>query len=126
MPHKKAHATLAGADAFVITKQSKNKEAAWKFLEFMVSPEAMVKHCEVSGFLPVRKSLGEHPLFKNPIKQGFIKQLDTGVYFTYKHPQGSEVTRMVRAAVQEAMEGTKTVQQAMNDAQKQLEQLMKP
>ncbi|NLG80309.1 MAG: ABC transporter substrate-binding protein [Firmicutes bacterium] len=126
MPHNKAHATFAGADAFVITKHSKNKEAAWKFLEFMVSPEAMAKYCEASGFLPVRKSLGEHPIFKDPIKQGFIKQLEAGVYFTYKHPQGSQVTDIIRAAVQEAMEGTKTVQQAMNDAQKQLQQIMKP
>jgi ABC-type glycerol-3-phosphate transport system substrate-binding protein len=48
-----------------------------------------------------------------------------GGFFYFKHPRASEMTPLIRAEVQAAMEGTKTVPQAMNDLQKQLEGVLR-
>ncbi len=43
-----------------------------------------------------------------------------GGFFYFKHPKASSMTPVIRAEVQQAMEGTKSVQAAMNDMQKRL------
>lgn len=125
LPHKKGHAAYAGADVLVMSKQSKNKEAAWKFIEFFLSPKWMAEYCKLSGFSPARKSLVGHEYFKDPIKQAFAKQLEVGGYFYFKHPKASSFSSAIRAEVQEAMEGKKTVKQAMDDLQKKLDEILK-
>jgi multiple sugar transport system substrate-binding protein len=125
LPHKKGHAAYAGTDVLVMSKQSKNKEAAWKFIEFFLSPKCMAEYCKLTGFSPARKSLAEHGYFKDPIRQAFAKQLEVGGYFYFKHPKASSFSSAIRAEVQEAMEGKKTVKQAMDDLQKKLEEILK-
>ena len=125
LPHRKCHAAYAGTDVVVMSKQSKNKEAAWRFIEFLLSPKWMAEYCKLSGFSPARKSLAGHPYFKDPLKQVFAKQLEIGGYFYFKHPKASSFSTLIRAEVQEAMEGKKTVKRAMDDLQKKLEEVLK-
>ena len=125
LPHRKRQAAFAGTDVVVMSKQSKNKEAAWKFIEFFLSPKWMAEYCKLSGFSPARKSLAGHEYFKDPIRQAFAKQLEVGGYFYFKHPKASSFSSAIRAEVQEAMEGKKTVKQAMDDLQKKLEEVLK-
>ncbi|MCR4425574.1 MAG: ABC transporter substrate-binding protein [Firmicutes bacterium] len=122
LPHRKQHAAFAGTDVIGLSSKSKNKDAAWKFIDFMVSPESMAQYCLVSGFSPARRSLADHPGFQTPLRQAFIKQLEIGGYFYFRTPKSSAISRIVRTETQEALEGKKTVQQAMNDAQKQLQE----
>ena len=51
--------------------------------------------------------------------------MEIGGFFYFKHPKASSMTPVIRAEVQQAMEGTKSVQAAMNDMQKALEDLLK-
>ncbi len=51
-----------------IGKHSKNKEAAWKFLEYMASTEAQVNLAQ-GGEAPSRKSTFRHPWFSTPEAQ---------------------------------------------------------
>lgn len=125
LPHRKFHATYVGTDVVVMSKQSKNKEAAWKFMEFLLSPKWMAEYCKLSGFTPARKSIAGQEYFKDPIKQAFAKQLELGGYFYFKNPKAASFSNAIRAEVQEAMEGKKTVKQAMGDLQKELEELLK-
>lgn len=125
LPHNKAHAAFGGTDVIVISKQSKNKEAAWKFLECMVSPKAMAAYCKAIGFSPARKSLASHPDLNDPIRTAFAKQMELGGYFYFKHRKAGGMSPLIRAEVQQAMEGTKTVEAAMNSLQKSLEDLFR-
>lgn len=125
LPHRNGHAAYAGTDVVVMSRQSKNKEAVWKFMEFFLSPKWMAEYCKLSGFSPARKSLAGHEYFKDPIRQAFAKQLEVGGYFYFKHPKASSFSSAIRAEVQEAMEGKKTAKQAMDDLQKKLEEVLK-
>lgn len=49
-----------------ISKDSKNPEAAWEFLEYMISPEAEEINARVGGEAPTRASTYEAAWFKTP------------------------------------------------------------
>ncbi|HET7712751.1 MAG TPA: sugar ABC transporter substrate-binding protein, partial [Thermoanaerobaculia bacterium] len=48
--------SLAGGSSLVLFKQSKQKEAAWKLIEYLSEPAQQVRVYEKSGDLPPRKS----------------------------------------------------------------------
>lgn len=52
--------------SLVIGKDSKNKELAWKFVDFMTSPETQVITARMTGELPTRKSPYQDPFFNEP------------------------------------------------------------
>lgn len=126
LPHRKEHAAFAGVDMVVMTKQAKNKEAAWRFIAHFLSTESMLAYCEDVGFMPVRKSVAADPFFtEDPIKKVYAEQMQVGGFLYFSHPRASEMSSAIKAEVQMAMEGTKTVQKAMNDLQKQLEGVLR-
>jgi multiple sugar transport system substrate-binding protein len=44
------------ADLFTMPKNTKNKDAAWEVMKWLVSPEQIVEVCKVYGCLPARQS----------------------------------------------------------------------
>jgi len=113
LPHKVRHASFCGADVVAISATSKNKEAAWLFMEHLLSPSAMADYCLLSGFTPVRASVSEYEEFQHPLRAPFLEQAQLGSMFYYSTPSASAFTRIIRPHVQEVMEGQKTVEQAM-------------
>lgn len=62
---KPSSANLAGAWTLVMGK-TKNRDAAWRFLDFMQSKEAEMIDVEVGGNTPTKKSTLTDPWFKTP------------------------------------------------------------
>ncbi len=68
--------SLAGGASLVIFERSKNKEAAWKFVEFMSRPEQQVRFYEITGNLPPRYTAWEDSvLARNVYARAFYEQL---------------------------------------------------
>lgn len=58
-------ATGTGSWAWVITKNSKHTEVAWKFLEYLLSPDQIIRMTDINGAVPARKSaLATSDLYK--------------------------------------------------------------
>ncbi|MDO5295656.1 MAG: ABC transporter substrate-binding protein [bacterium] len=51
------------------TADQGRQKAAWKFIRFMTSPEITTEFATATGYLPVRKSAVNGPVYKNYIKQ---------------------------------------------------------
>lgn len=49
-----------------IPKASKNRDAAWKFIQHWTSSEMQLHQAETAGYLPVRRSVANAPAFKDP------------------------------------------------------------
>jgi multiple sugar transport system substrate-binding protein len=47
------------ADLFTMTKNARNKDAAWEVMKWLVAPEQIVDVCKIYGCLPARKSAEE-------------------------------------------------------------------
>ncbi len=57
-PKKKTRTSFVGGCNLVVFKDSRNKDAAWRFVEFMSDPRTQLEWFRVSGCLPAVKSRG--------------------------------------------------------------------
>ena len=86
LPQDKQCATTIAGDTLVVFEQSKNKDAAWKWIEFLSAPQNMARWnlgtaAEPGSLLPPRRSLLEDPraFENNPTLEGFAQMMECGV-----------------------------------------------
>ena len=99
LPRDAQCATTTAGDSLVIFNQSKNKDAAWKWIEFLSAPQNMAlwnvgTKRNPSTLLPPRKSLLEDPqvFANNPLLKGFAQQMECGVSDpAYDDPNWGEI-----------------------------------
>jgi multiple sugar transport system substrate-binding protein len=112
--------TIAG-DNITLLEQSKNKDAAWTWLEFLSQPESM-KRWSVddphSTIMPTRTSLLESPELaeKKPILKGFIKAMDCGVTSLINNPKWPKVEEILSEQLGKAMYGQQSGADAVDAA----------
>ena len=108
--------TLTLPEAFAIPKTSKNKEAAWKFIEFIISKEKDKERAMEIGSLPLFKDLyNDEELLK---LYPYWKQFGAQSTVARALPQVEWYDELVQQAivsVQEALLGSKTVQEAADE-----------
>ena len=76
VPKGTASATYAVTDSVVMFANSKVKPAAWKFLDFLFTPEPRVEFTKGEGFLPTTQAEAQDPYFTgNERLQTFVKLL---------------------------------------------------
>jgi multiple sugar transport system substrate-binding protein len=77
MPAKETGTSWVGGGELVVFKQSKNRETAWKFVEYLTQPEVQAKFYELSADLPANQQAWELPqLSEDPKVQVFGEQLE--------------------------------------------------
>jgi arabinogalactan oligomer/maltooligosaccharide transport system substrate-binding protein len=100
-----------------VSAGSAHKEDAYKFAQYLVSPDAALVLALEGGQLPTNKSIYTDPrVMKNPTLQGFRKQLDTAVPM----PNYAEMTLMwspVTTAMNKIVKGSATPEAALKEAQ---------
>jgi len=91
-----------------ITSQSKHPEAAWKFLEYLIEPEQILRMTNANGAVPARKSaLAMSELFglNGPLRI-FVEQLEGGLGVTRPEtPAYPTITTVFAEAVQNIVSG---------------------
>jgi len=113
MPMKKSSTSFVGGSDWCILKDSKNKEAAWKFVEFMSRPEIQVQWYQLTADLPTRTDAWEDQYFadKDMVKV-FGKQL-----FDTKTPpriqQWEEIESLIGREMEQAVMGKSTPQNTL-------------
>jgi multiple sugar transport system substrate-binding protein len=76
VPKQKRDATYAVTDSVVLFKNSKVKQAAWKFLDFLFTKDPRVEFTKGEGFLPTTKDEAADPYFtENKRLQVFVSLL---------------------------------------------------
>ncbi|SDO38655.1 multiple sugar transport system substrate-binding protein [Paenibacillus sp. yr247] len=111
--------TAVGYGTWVIFNKSKVKDAAWKWIEQVTSPEHEVNiFKDGTGNMPMRVSAYKDPIFSSdPIFKTFIDVVPNA----RPRPKTASyevLSQTYRTAVQEALSGKKSPQQALDDAQK--------
>lgn len=56
-------ATSVNSAGFVVAQKSKNPDASWKFLQFVISPAAQTRLAEMGFACPVLQTVAESPVF---------------------------------------------------------------
>ncbi len=120
--------TIAG-DNIAMFSASENKDAAWKWIEFLTRPESMKTWTvddEVGTLLPTRTSLLESPelLENKPILKGFIEAMDCGVTSLISNPKWPRVEEILSEELGRAMYGEQSGAEAVDAAAAEAEPVL--
>jgi len=106
-------------DSYVISSISKNKELAWKFVEFMGQPEYQRPVSEAFGWFPILKEEFNDERFESEFMQAFAASIEYGV----SEPQVEDWDSFNKAfltAVQKAVTGEMGAKEALDEAQSEV------
>lgn len=117
---------MDGSEAYAISKFSKNKEAAYEFLKFMVRQEVQEDMCLRTGWMPVRTSVFSSPELReaNPLVAHVDKQMRYPVY-RFAAPYAEEVINMFGNEILTVVKLEKDAEQAIEDSVKEARDIVK-
>lgn len=112
----------------VIFKNSKNKEAAAKFAEYLANSDyAINQYHAAAGFVPIGKSAASRvpKITDNPLNKAFMAEVLSTVVSLPYGPNYNKMAEIIMAAVQEIITTDKPVKGIFDGAQVKLEELYK-
>lgn len=120
--------TLAG-DSLVILGTSDQQDAAWKWIEYLSSPDVMTAWTigeETTTLLPPRESLLTSPQLSEdkPFLQGFADDMECAFTSTVVQPRYAEVETVLNEKLGEAMLGDITPEEALKEAASEGEEII--
>ncbi len=117
--------TVDGSECMAIAAKAANKDAAWKFIQYFTSKDQSKAIFKDMSALPVWKSVFNDPdLAKNPWMKTFLDQL-TNDYSRPGQAWYAEFSQTMQVETIGALNGTKTPQQALDDAAKKAADILK-
>ncbi len=126
LPYSKKPASSLGGENFTVTAASKNIDGAWEYIKFMQDPAYAPAFYTCMNYLPSRSDVAA-TLSKNAdaTMTVFLTQMASA------QPRGplanwSDVSAPIQDAIQEALSGQKTPEQAMKDAAVKVKPLLPP
>lgn len=112
MPKKKTRTSFIGGSNLVIFQDSKKKDAAWKFVEFMSQAKNQLEWFKISGSLPANRMAWKDPYFESqPMMKVLAEQLEDAQAPDVV-PQWAQIESFIQQRVQEACYGKKTPEEA--------------
>jgi multiple sugar transport system substrate-binding protein len=114
-------ATTIAGDSLVVTNQSRNKHAAWLWIEFLSRPDNLKRATFGSPtaiLLPPRQSLLSDPQLGryHPWLRGFAAQMTCAVNETTTNPNWGQVSEALNAELGKAIYGDQSATEALNEA----------
>lgn len=115
----------------VFSRDPKKQEAAWKFIQFLTSPEGFTLWTKGTGYVPLLPELIRDPRYlkdfveKNPIQKVAVEQLPFTVPWTsFPGPNGLAASQALFRATQKALSGQATAEAALNEAASEINRLI--
>jgi sn-glycerol 3-phosphate transport system substrate-binding protein len=132
LPANKRRGSPTGGGNFYIFKQAKPEQqaAAFKFIKWITSPERAAQWGIDTGYVAVRPDAWETPVMKKyvadfPPAAVARDQLQYAVAELSTH-DNQRVTKALNDGLQAVLTGTKPADQAMKDAQREADRLLRP
>ncbi len=132
LPANKRRGSPTGGGNFYIFKKSSaaQQQAAFKFIKWITSPQRAAQWGIDTGYVAVRADAFETPVMKQyvagfPAAAVARDQLQYAVAEFSTH-DNQRVTKVLNDGLQAVLTGTKPADQAMKDAQREAERLLKP
>lgn len=115
-------ATINGSMGYSVTAGSEHPDEAWKFIEFLTSQPIQIEFS--AHQLPIWKDAFQNQelIDLNPVTTPMFALQFPWARVRPKVPYYNEASRIVQVALQEALTGAKTPQQALDDAVAQIQE----
>lgn len=116
--------SVIGGEDVVMFKGSKNKEATWEFMKFMLS-EKVQSVMGKTGLIPGLKQAANADMFKNdPISQVYVKQLETALPRT-PHPKWEQISEQFGLAFEKAVRKQGIPKQLLDELAAKMDEALK-
>ncbi|MQT14121.1 ABC transporter substrate-binding protein [Segnochrobactrum spirostomi] len=108
--------TYGVTDSIVMFENSKVKDEAWKFLDFLFTTEQRTKFDKIEGFLPVNAEEAKNPMFAdNPDLKVFASLLPKA-HFAPVIPGWEDIAQTTSNAIQKIYLGQGEIEPTLKDA----------
>lgn len=108
-----------------IDKNTKNQEAAWKFVQAFNTKQNWIDIWKTAGMQPARKDAFEDPeIQRDPIVKA-TTEMTSNVKFIPPIPQWPQISDAIAAAIQQVLANQKTPEAAMKQAADQARAILK-
>ena len=114
--------TVAVTDSLGLSAACENKAEAWEFVEFMYQEPYRQKFDEVEGMLPELESVSQSDYYQAPEYKPFVDAL-ANAKFQPQHPKFEQIQQIMTVAVQKAIGGEATPQEALDEATQKIDAL---
>lgn len=126
-PVKKA--TYIAGESLAIFKQSKNPEAAWKFVKWITQPETQALFSKTSGYLPVRSSVLDRDDYKEFLKEdeamrGFVNQIKIAYQRPAIEKNYININQYIAGAIEKTLLGNQPPEKALDEAAEKCNNLL--
>lgn len=118
----KPRATVGVTDSLGMWAKGTHKQEAWKFIEFMYQDKYRQKFDETEAMLPEKKSVAASAAFSTPDQKPFVDALNDAKFVPH-HPKFENIQQIITVAVQKALTGEATPQQALDEAAQKIDAL---
>jgi multiple sugar transport system substrate-binding protein len=124
LPKGKQSASVLGGENLAISTACKNVDAAWRFIEWMEEPDNFKQLQIDTGNLPSQKRLLKDPYWsKDPVYSVFAQQLLVAKPRAYG-PNYPKISDAIQKAMQAAISGQSSVDDALAKAQETITPLL--
>ena len=116
--------SLAGGAGLGIVATSPQRDAAWRWIEFLASPEQQAAFHAISGDLPARRSAWRDPrLAQSPHAQAFRTQLEA-VRPTPKVPEWERIANRIARHAEAVVRGSESADEALRALDREADQVL--
>lgn len=105
--------SLAGGSSIALFRASKQKDAAWRFVEFLSRPEIQTRFYALSGDLPARKASWDDPSLANDEKARAFRDQLARVTPLPRVPEWEQIAQKVAEDLEGAIRGRETIPAAL-------------
>ncbi len=124
LPMKKTATSFVGGSDWCILKDSRNKAAAWKFIEYMSRPEVQIEWYRLTTDLPTRVDAWEDAFFSD---KEMVKVFGQQLFDTKTPPriqQWEEIESLISREMERAVRGTNTPTDTLALIAKKIDEIM--
>lgn len=129
----KPRSVPAGGNSLVVfAKDPDRQKAAWEFIKYLQSPEALTRWVEGTGYLPPREGVADDPnglkpfMESNPLMKPALEQKDSTVQWAnFPGENGLQAEQALIDARDQILNGTASAEEAMSKAAEKIRELLK-
>jgi multiple sugar transport system substrate-binding protein len=120
-PGGKGTSSICGFEGLAVLRGSRHKDAAWRFAQYLASPEFQGRHLE---FMPVWKEVWSREEARREDPFLAIKQMQiAGLQYRPVHPQYRKISAILQHWISQALHRQVAPGEALREAQSQVDQV---
>ncbi len=123
LPKHKTGTSFVGGAHLTMFKQSENKEAAWKFIEFMSKPENQIEWFEIAGSLPSNIQAWETGYFDDKPKINVFGEQMYDTKAPPNIPEWEEIAGVLNRRLEETIRGGETIERLQRTVHSDIERI---